>query len=160
MMKGIRSVRLPYYYCAARFFVTRTRFSDAKHATDYEKVEFLIAKVIDLSGSRRVGHSAARPILRLIVANQRMGDSFGGKPAKTSTSVFQSAAPHGTIPHDEVIERVRIKIPNAHVFKLPPNPSSSGWRGADWRDKVWQGTLKVIQSVSKITRNAPKIFID
>ena len=48
-------------------------------------------------------------------------------------------------PQDEVIERIRLKIPNAHVFKLPPHPSSGGWRGADWRDKVWQGTLKVVE---------------
>jgi hypothetical protein len=48
-------------------------------------------------------------------------------------------------PEDEIIERVRLKIPNAHVFKLPPKPSSGGWRGGDWRDKVWQGTLKVVE---------------
>lgn len=67
--------------------------------------------------------------------------------AKPSPSVFHAAAtePHGNIPHDELIERVRLKITNAHVFKLPPNPSSGGWRGADWRDKVWQGTLKVVE---------------
>ena len=48
-------------------------------------------------------------------------------------------------PADEVIERVRLRVTNAHVFKLPPRPSSGGWRGADWRDKVWQGTLKVVE---------------
>ena len=49
-------------------------------------------------------------------------------------------------PQDEmIIERVRLKITNAHVFKLPPKPSAGGWRGADWRDKVWQGTLKVVE---------------
>eukprot|EP00804_Cyclotella_cryptica_P020335 CCRYP_014062-RA/>CCRYP_014062-RA protein AED:0.35 eAED:0.35 QI:0/-1/0/1/-1/1/1/0/263 len=46
---------------------------------------------------------------------------------------------------DELIQRTRLKIPNAHVFKLPPKPHSGGWRGADWRDKVWQGTLKVVE---------------
>ena len=44
-----------------------------------------------------------------------------------------------------VIERLRLKIPNAHIFKLPPKPSSGGWRGAEWRDKLWQGTLKVVE---------------
>ncbi len=50
-------------------------------------------------------------------------------------------------PQDDevVIERLRLKIPNAHIFKLPPKPSAGGWRGAEWRDKVWQGTLKVVE---------------
>lgn len=46
----------------------------------------------------------------------------------------------------EIIERVRVTIQNAHVFKLPPRQSASvGWRGADWKDKVWQGTVKVVE---------------
>jgi len=45
----------------------------------------------------------------------------------------------------EVIERVRCVIKDAHVFKLPPRPTSGGWRGADWRDEVWQGTVKVVE---------------
>ncbi|KAL7427277.1 hypothetical protein ACHAXM_000779 [Skeletonema potamos] len=50
-------------------------------------------------------------------------------------------------PQDDVvvIERLRLKIPNAHIFKLPPKPSAGGWRGAEWRDKIWQGTLKVVE---------------
>lgn len=49
--------------------------------------------------------------------------------------------------HDsETIERVRATIHNAHVFKLPPKQSASvGWRGADWKEKVWQGTVKVVE---------------
>lgn len=46
----------------------------------------------------------------------------------------------------EIIERVRCTIKNAHVFKLPPRQSASvGWRGADWKEKVWQGTVKVVE---------------
>ena len=46
----------------------------------------------------------------------------------------------------EIIERVRTTIQNAHVFKLPPRQSASiGWRGADWKEKVWQGTVKVVE---------------
>ena len=49
-------------------------------------------------------------------------------------------------PTDEtIIQRTRLKIPNAHIFKLPPKPHAGGWRGADWRDKVWQGTLQVVE---------------
>lgn len=49
--------------------------------------------------------------------------------------------------HDpEIIERVRCTIQNAHVFKLPPRQSASvGWRGADWKEKVWQGTVKIVE---------------
>ncbi|KAL7524244.1 hypothetical protein ACHAWF_000878 [Thalassiosira exigua] len=64
--------------------------------------------------------------------------------AQAPPSAFHSATNVGGVPAD-VVERVRLKIPNAHVFKLPPKPSSGGWRGADWRDKVWQGTLKVVE---------------
>jgi len=44
-----------------------------------------------------------------------------------------------------IIERVRCVIKDAHVFKLPPRPTAGGWRGADWSDEVWQGTVKVVE---------------
>ncbi|KAL3936029.1 MAG: hypothetical protein SGARI_002732 [Bacillariaceae sp.] len=44
-----------------------------------------------------------------------------------------------------IVERVRCVILDAHVFKLPPRPTSGGWRGADWREEVWQGTVKVVE---------------
>lgn len=50
-----------------------------------------------------------------------------------------------SLQNPEVIERVRCVIRDAHVFKLPPRPTSGGWRGADWRDEVWQGTVKVVE---------------
>jgi len=50
-----------------------------------------------------------------------------------------------SLQNPEVIERVRCVISDAHVFKLPPRPTSGGWRGADWRDEVWQGTVKVVE---------------
>lgn len=74
---------------------------------------------------------------------------------RTSANVPASPALHAdhtTFPQcspqtDDVmlVERVRLKIRNCHVFKLPPKPDSGGWRGADWRDKVWQGNLKVVE---------------
>ncbi len=68
------------------------------------------------------------------------GDGRAAKPASPIlTAADQPQAP------DEVVERVRLKVTNAHVFKLPPKPSAGGWRGAEWRDKVWQGTLKVVE---------------
>jgi len=48
----------------------------------------------------------------------------------------------------EIVERVRASIPNAHVFKLPTTKKQSattGWCGADWKEKVWQGTIKVVE---------------
>jgi hypothetical protein len=45
----------------------------------------------------------------------------------------------------EVIERVRCTIHDAHVFKLPHRQTAGGWRGADWTQEVWQGTIKVVE---------------
>ena len=47
----------------------------------------------------------------------------------------------------EVIERVRCCISDAHIFKLPSSgpPTVAGWRGADWTQEVWQGSLKVVE---------------
>mmetsp|Transcript_15215 Transcript_15215/g.23165 ORF Transcript_15215/g.23165 Transcript_15215/m.23165 type:complete len:218 (-) Transcript_15215:681-1334(-) len=65
-------------------------------------------------------------------------------PAETATG---DAALFLKSLHDpDIIERVRVTIPNAHVFKLPPRQAaSSGWLGADWKEKVWQGTVKVVE---------------
>lgn len=47
--------------------------------------------------------------------------------------------------HDPtVVERVRVTLKNAHIFKIHPRKSASGWRGADWRDEIWVGTCKVV----------------
>lgn len=60
--------------------------------------------------------------------------------SNTSTSAFLDSLSDPT-----VVERVRTTIKNAHVFKLPTRQSGSiGWRGADWKDKVWHGTVKVV----------------
>ena len=42
-------------------------------------------------------------------------------------------------------ELIRVTIHNAHVFKLPPRSSAAGWRGADWSEQVWQGSVQVIE---------------
>lgn len=63
-----------------------------------------------------------------------------------------------------IVERVRATILNAHVFKLPPKQSASiGWRGADWKEKVWQGTVKVVErgdltAVLLVDRSEGSIF--
>ena len=69
--------------------------------------------------------------------NNNNNNNDNNQPSSTKTTT--------TTPDDEVIERVRLRITNAHVFKLPPKPTSGGWRGAEWRDKAWQGTLKVVE---------------
>jgi hypothetical protein len=63
----------------------------------------------------------------------------------------------------EVIERVRCNISDAHVFKLPPRQTAGGWRGADWDQEVWQGTLKVVERgdltvVLLVDKNTGAIF--
>jgi hypothetical protein len=45
----------------------------------------------------------------------------------------------------ETIERVRCVIKDSHVFKLPTRQTAGGWRGADWTEEVWQGTVKVVE---------------
>mmetsp|Transcript_61447 Transcript_61447/g.71805 ORF Transcript_61447/g.71805 Transcript_61447/m.71805 type:complete len:316 (+) Transcript_61447:102-1049(+) len=46
----------------------------------------------------------------------------------------------------DVVERLRVLIKDAHVFKLPPRQSATiGWKGAEWQDKVWQGNVKIIE---------------
>jgi hypothetical protein len=57
----------------------------------------------------------------------------------------QAAAYLASLEDPEVIERIRCLIPDAHVFKLPPRQTAGGWRGADWDQEVWQGTLKVVE---------------
>uniref|UniRef100_A0A7S2YCS3 NECAP PHear domain-containing protein n=1 Tax=Entomoneis paludosa TaxID=265537 RepID=A0A7S2YCS3_9STRA len=57
----------------------------------------------------------------------------------------EAAAYLASLEDPEVVERVRCSIPDAHVFKLPPRQTAGGWRGADWDQEVWQGTLKVVE---------------
>jgi hypothetical protein len=57
----------------------------------------------------------------------------------------EAAAYLASLEDPEVIERVRCTIHDAHVFKLPPRVTAGGWRGADWDQEVWQGTLKVVE---------------
>jgi hypothetical protein len=57
----------------------------------------------------------------------------------------EAAAYMASLEDAEVIERVRCTVHDAHVFKLPPRQTAGGWRGADWDQEVWQGTLKVVE---------------
>jgi hypothetical protein len=57
----------------------------------------------------------------------------------------EAAAYMASLEDAEVIERVRCQVHDAHVFKLPPRQTAGGWRGADWDQEVWQGTLKVVE---------------
>jgi len=45
----------------------------------------------------------------------------------------------------EMIERVRLTIKDVHVFKIPPRHSATGYRGADWKNKFWQGMIKIVE---------------
>jgi adaptin ear-binding coat-associated protein 1/2 len=65
----------------------------------------------------------------------------------------------------EVIEITRCHIADAHIFKLPSSgpPTVAGWRGADWTQQVWQGTLKVVERggltvILLLDTNTGKIF--
>ena len=69
--------------------------------------------------------------------------STRGLPTNASSD---TAAYLSSLADPNVIERVRVTIKHAHVFKLPTRQTVSvGWRGADWKEKVWQGTVKVVE---------------
>eukprot|EP00542_Grammatophora_oceanica_P017626 CAMPEP_0194034782 /NCGR_PEP_ID=MMETSP0009_2-20130614/7207_1 /TAXON_ID=210454 /ORGANISM="Grammatophora oceanica, Strain CCMP 410" /LENGTH=340 /DNA_ID=CAMNT_0038675843 /DNA_START=420 /DNA_END=1442 /DNA_ORIENTATION=+ len=73
--------------------------------------------------------------------NFQQGAAHNGQSDSCDAAIFLRS-----LQDPEIIERVRATIQNAHVFKLPPRQSASvGWRGADWKDKVWQGTVKVVE---------------
>jgi len=71
--------------------------------------------------------------------------SKNSKTAEDAGIPNESSEYMKSLQNPEVIERVRCVIRDAHVFKLPPRPNAGGWRGADWRDEVWQGTVKVVE---------------
>jgi len=67
-------------------------------------------------------------------------------PASAANSDSDAAIFLQSLQDPDIVERVRATIPNAHVFKLPPRQSATiGWRGADWKEKVWQGSVKVVE---------------
>lgn len=57
----------------------------------------------------------------------------------------EAAAYLKSLEDPEIVERVRCNITDAHVFKLPPRQTAGGWRGADWKQEVWQGALQVVE---------------
>ncbi len=100
-----------------------------------------------VKGANSSNSSAAIATNNKIIPNTSRENSLG---AMTSTPNDHTTA--GTAAkrfydsfHDlTVVERVRVTIKNAHIFKLPPRTSASGWRGADWREELWVGTCKVV----------------
>lgn len=89
-------------------------------------------------------------------ANNTMTAEEAGVPNESSEYMKSLQDP-------DVVERVRCVIKDAHVFKLPPRPTSGGWRGADWREEVWQGTVKVVERgemtlVLLVDRNNGQMF--
>jgi len=75
----------------------------------------------------------------------RIGGSKSTPPVRNIVGDPKSSLFHMSISGTDIVERVHVQILNAHVFKLPPRQTVSvGWRGSDWKDKVWQGTLKVV----------------
>eukprot|EP00978_Attheya_sp_CCMP212_P004864 scaffold10680_cov64-Attheya_sp.AAC.8 len=68
------------------------------------------------------------------------------KPYKPAQDGSDTAQFMKAMQDPDIIERVRASLQNAHVFKLPPRQTVSvGWRGGDWKEKVWQGTVKVVE---------------
>ena len=83
--------------------------------------------------------------------------SAASKPMTSAEGTSDTAVFLQSLKDLTVIERVRTSLKNAHVFKLPPRQTVSvGWRGADWREKVWQGTVKVVESCLLYTSPSPR----
>mmetsp|Transcript_44409 Transcript_44409/g.53701 ORF Transcript_44409/g.53701 Transcript_44409/m.53701 type:complete len:247 (-) Transcript_44409:350-1090(-) len=87
-------------------------------------------------------------------------------PPSQSLDVGKSSAAaifYQSLAGTDIIERVRVTIKNAHIFKLPPRQTAVGWRGADWKDKIWQGTAKVVErgeqtGIVLVDKNTESIF--
>jgi len=43
-----------------------------------------------------------------------------------------------------IVERVLVSIKNVHAFRIPPL-STRDWECSEWKDEVWQGSLKIIE---------------
>jgi hypothetical protein len=83
---------------------------------------------------------------RTAAASSSSSSSFGGTATAEEAGIPNEAAAYlKSLEDPEVIERVRCTIHDAHVFKLPTRQTAGGWRGADWTQEVWQGTLKVVE---------------
>lgn len=65
--------------------------------------------------------------------------------SQTSISRSETAMVFNEPLQTEMIERVRLTIKDVHVFKIPPRHSASGYRGADWKNKFWQGVIKIVE---------------
>lgn len=81
-------------------------------------------------------------------------------PDASNTAASTSSTGEATSPNDnnataasflaslndpDIVEVVRTTIHHSHVFKLPPrNTGSIGWRGSEWKEKVWHGTCKIV----------------
>lgn len=94
--------------------------------------------------------SPFHPSSSAYVPQEEMFKSKGSPPAASPLASAEGTSDAAiflrSLKDPSIIERVRVSLKNAHVFKLPPRQTASvGYRGADWRDKVWQGTVKVVE---------------
>jgi hypothetical protein len=73
-------------------------------------------------------------------SNANSSNNLNGHGNDTTAATFLAS-----LNDPDVVERVRTTIRHSHVFKLPTRQTGSiGWRGADWKEKVWHGTVKVV----------------
>eukprot|EP01138_Halocafeteria_seosinensis_P015676 gb/GECG01015997.1/.p1 GENE.gb/GECG01015997.1/~~gb/GECG01015997.1/.p1 ORF type:complete len:218 (+),score=42.35 gb/GECG01015997.1/:1-654(+) len=50
-----------------------------------------------------------------------------------------------TILDEDVGEYILCSVDDVFVFKVPPTSSAEGYKAADWKEQVWDGSLKVVQ---------------
>lgn len=87
-----------------------------------------------------------------IISNDNYVDNIIGSNSNSNKKNTEASSSKNnqlffhTMKDETMVERVRVVIKDAHVFKLPVRKCVSiGYRGAEWNEKVWQGTIKVVE---------------
>mmetsp|Transcript_6843 Transcript_6843/g.9820 ORF Transcript_6843/g.9820 Transcript_6843/m.9820 type:complete len:366 (-) Transcript_6843:33-1130(-) len=88
--------------------------------------------------------------------NTNTNNTTDSHSSTTSTSTENTTAWYlSSLTNHDLVQRIRTSIKNTHVFKLPSGASSlgnstgkggsRGYRGSEWTDKIWHGTLQVVE---------------
>ena len=77
----------------------------------------------------------------------KINGSPSNPPAENDNAASKTSSTfHQILSDPDIVERVHVTIKDAHVFKLPTRHSVSiGYKGADWKEKMWQGNIKVVE---------------
>jgi hypothetical protein len=82
-------------------------------------------------------------VRRLVIGSKAIARprSLQPRPNTPSTPIHPEPDDDGAGAFEQTLCQVR----TVHVFKIPTRVTSGGHRAGDWKDEVWQGSLKVVQ---------------